>query len=228
MMRPSVLVAVGSETLALRLRLMVEAEGGEPVTLRDGASPIAAITVPALTAQVRQHLPDVRVIELADGDDWEGVRGRLATLLAPPAACGPSESDQLSAALSASHLLVVDDSVTYREFLRMELEKLGATITVCGKPEDVLDQLAAGAYDGVLIDLVMPGVDGAELCGRAARMRRDSGKSYVLAVLSSRENKPDLIRSLEAGADLFLGKSQDTVILRAKLGAMLRMRALRR
>ncbi|MCR6630853.1 MAG: hypothetical protein NVV74_12845 [Magnetospirillum sp.] len=77
-----------------------------------------------------------------------------------------------------------------------------------------------------MIDLVMPGVDGAQLCSRAARLRRDHGQSFVLAVLSSRESSADLIRSLEAGADLFLGKSQDVSLIRVKLGALLRRRQL--
>jgi two-component system, NtrC family, sensor kinase len=120
----------------------------------------------------------------------------------------------------------VDDSATYREFLRLELTQLGAQVTVCSNAEDALTHLTHGDWDCILVDLVMPGVDGIQLCGRAARLRRDSGKAFVLGVLSSREGKADLIRSLEAGADVFIGKSLDAALFRAKLGAALRRRFL--
>lgn len=222
--RQRVLVAAGSETLALRLRLMLEAEGAEVVMLGDGAPDDIrlAVSVPALAARVRATIPGVPVLELGDTDDWDGVRANLTRALASRR----SEADELTRALVGAHILLVDDSVTYREFLRLELGRLGAAVTVCGNADDALARLADGGWDCVLIDLVMPGLDGAELCGRAARQRRSGGQDFVLAVLSSREGKNDLIRSLEAGADVFLGKSQDIALIRARLGAMLRRRAL--
>lgn len=222
--RPRVLVAAGSETLALRLRLMLEAVGAEAVALgdRSGGDIQLAISVPTLVAQVRAHSPGVPVIELGDADDWDALRARLAQTLSAP----PSEADELARALVRARILLVDDSVTYREFLRHELARLGAAVTVCGNADDAQAHLAGGGWDCVLIDLVMPGLGGVELCRRAARRRRGGGDGFVLAVLSSREGKDDLIRSLDAGADLFLGKSQDMALIRAKLGAMLRRKRL--
>lgn len=229
--RPRVLVAAGSETLALRLRLMLEAEGALPEMLGEGPGDwtraILAVTVPTLAARVRMQAPGLPVLELKEGEDWGQLRTRLAAALAAAAADPAVEAHELAAALAKAHILLVDDSVTYREFLRQELSRLGAAVTVCGNADDALAHLACGGWDCVLIDLVMPGLDGAELCGRAARLRRDGGWDYVLVVLSSREGSGDLIRSLNAGADLFLGKSQDGALMRAKLGAMLRLRALR-
>lgn len=221
-----VLLAAGSDTLALRLRLMVEAEGGEVVVL--GAAPpedvALAVALPALVPLVRAEAPGVRVIELADNEDWDRLRARLADALAGP----DSEMARLAAEVARARVLLVDDSVTYREYLRQNLVHLGAAVTVCGNADTALSHLAAGGWDCVLIDLVMPGVDGIELCGRAAGLRREGGHDHVLAVLSSRESNQDLIRSLEAGADLFLRKSQDITLIRAKLGALLRWRGLRR
>lgn len=222
-----VLLAVGSDTLALRLRLMLEAEGAEVVVL--GTEPpedvALAVTVAALAPRVRAEAPGVQVVELGEHEDWERVRARLADALVR----GESESERLAAGLAHARLLLVDDSVTYREYLRHQLAALGVGVTVCGSAEDALGHLATGGgWDCVLVDLVMPGVDGIQLCGLAARLRREAGHDHVLAVLSSRESKDDLIRSLEAGADLFLGKSQDISLIRAQLGALLRRRALHR
>ncbi|HTH17431.1 MAG TPA: response regulator [Magnetospirillum sp.] len=223
--RSRVAVAAGSETLALRLRLMIEAEGAEAVAFDPKNPPVdvvLAVCVPGQVAAVQAALPALPLVQVVDGEDWEGLRQRVAGILAPPVA----EVEAMSAALARSRVLLVDDSVTYREFLRLELTRLGAVVTACGTADDALVRLGEGGWDCVLIDLVMPGVDGAELCGRAARIRRQSGQGFVLAVLSSREGTNDLIRSLEAGADLFIGKSQDMSLFRVKLGAMLRRRFL--
>lgn len=221
-----VLVAAGSETLMLRLRLMVEAEGAEAVSLDDGQvdGVNLILAAPALKARAMAAAPGQPLIELVDDEDWGHLRHRLIEALALPPS--PVESDALADALSQAHILLVDDSVTFREYLRQELVRLGATVSVCGAADDAMARLAAGGWDCVLIDLVLPGVDGAELCRRAARLRRQGGGDFVLVAMSSREGKADLIRCLEAGADLFLGKAQDLSLIRAKLGAMLRRRAL--
>lgn len=223
--RPRVLVAAGSETLSLRLRLMVEAEGAEAVILDGGGMDGVRLVLaaPALKARAMAAAPGQPVIELADDEDWIQLHRRLAEALAPAAT---SEGDALATALAQARILLVDDSVTFREYLRQELVRLGAAVTVCGNADDAISRLAAGGWDCVLVDLVLPGMDGAELCTRAARLRRQGAGDFVLAVMSSREGKADLIRCLEAGADLFLGKAQDLALIRAKLGALLRRRAL--
>lgn len=224
--RPVVVVAAGSETLVLRLRMMVEAEGAQVAVLgRDAITGAALVlAVPALAGAARGAVPGVPVIELDDNADWEGLGRRLASVLA--AASG--EVQALAAALSGARILLVDDSVTFREYLRQELVRLGASVSVCGSASDAMAHLTAGGWDCVLVDLVLPGMDGTELCRHAARLRREGRGDYALVVLSSREGRDDLIRSLEAGADIFLGKAQDLAIIRAKLGALLRCRLLRR
>jgi CheY-like chemotaxis protein len=227
--RPRVLVATASGTLALRLRLMLEAEGAEVVMASDiivGTAPEVQMVV-ASTGHVvvaGRLCPGAQVFEVAENEDWDNLRRRLAAALGPDPL--RSEAEEMVAALARARILLVDDSVTYREFIRLELTRLGAQVTACGNAEDALAHLTSGEWDCMLVDLVMPGVDGAQLCARAARLRRDSGQRYVLVVLSSREGKADLIRSLEAGADVFIGKSLDMPLFRAKLGAMLRSRFL--
>lgn len=226
-----VLVAAGSGTLGLRLRLMLEAEGAEVVMASDmvavGSPEVQLVVATASQAAMAGGLaPGIKLMEIDESENWEALRHRLSALLSLGAESDLSEADQMAAALARARILLVDDSVTYREFLRLELTRLGAMVVACSNAEDALARLTGGQWDCVLVDLVMPGVDGAQLCGRAARLRRDSGQRFVLGVLSSREGKADLIRSLEAGADVFIGKSLDMPLFRAKLGAALRQRFL--
>lgn len=229
--RVRVMVAAGSGTLGLRLRLMLEAEGAEVSMVTDMVGGVAAedvklvVATPGQAAMAGGLAPGATVMEIDEREDWDVLRRRLADALKPQAT-GLSEAKQLDAALARSRILLVDDSATYREFLRLELGRLGAQVTVCSNAEDAVVRLKEGEWDCMLVDLVMPGVDGAELCCRAARLRREGGRDFVLGVLSSREGKADLIRSLEAGADVFIGKSLDTALFRAKLGAALRHRFL--
>lgn len=225
-----VLVAVTTETLALRLRLMVEAEGGEAVSLADvsalGHDRLVLALVSAIMAErVAQTVPGVPVHVIDQFGAWEDVRRRIAAALRPAAEQG-SEAEEMARALGRARILLVDDSVTYREFLRLELSRLGAEVVTCASADEALAHLGGGNWDCVLVDLVMPGVDGVDLCGRAARLRRRNGQRFLLGVLSSREGKADLLRSLEAGADMFLGKSQDMAVFSARLGALLRRRFL--
>lgn len=224
--RVRVLVATGSGTLGLRLRLMLEAEGAEVSMVTDMVSGVGSdvqlvVATPGQAAMAGGLAPGAVMMEVDEREDWDVMRRRLAAALTPQAA-ERSEADHMNAALARARILLVDDSATYREFLRLELTRLGAKVTACSNAEDALTQLCEGEWDCMLVDLVMPGVDGVQLCGRAARLRRDSGRSFVLGVLSSREGKADLIRSLEAGADVFIGKSLDTALFRVKLGAALR------
>lgn len=225
-----VLVAVTTETLALRLRLMVEAEGGEAVTLADLAALgrdrlVLALVSGILAERVAQTAPGVPVQQIDQSGAWDQVRQRIAAALRP-AAEQASEAEEMAHALRRARILLVDDSVTYREFLRLELSRLGAEVVACASANEALAHLDSEYWDCVLVDLVMPGVDGVDLCGQAARLRRERRQKFLLGVLSSREGKADLLRSLEAGADMFLGKSQDMAVFTARLGALLRRRFL--
>jgi CheY-like chemotaxis protein len=224
-----VVVAVSDETLELRLRLLVEAEGGEVTSLSDAATgegrTVLILVSSDRSRRICQALPGIAVYVVDAADDWDAVRNCIAEALASQDDT-LSEAGALARALAQARVLLVDDSVTYREFLRLELTRMGAEVVVCGAADEAMRLLGHRQWDCVLVDLVMPGVDGAALCGQAAQLRRRHGRKYLLGVLSSREGKADLLRSLEAGADVFLGKSQDMTIFRARLGAMLRHRLL--
>lgn len=224
---PLVAVLARSGTVALRLRLLLEGEGARVVVV-DDAGALLTQGRPSLVIADKQNVPAVRldgVPVIAFLDDWEALRRDIGKALRDVGR-SVEEAAHLAAALGQARVLVVDDSQTYREFLRLELTRQGATVRTCATAADALAQVAGERWDAVLVDLVMPGIDGVELCGRLALLRREQKRDFVLAVLSSREGKDDLVRSLEAGADAFLGKSSDPAIMRVKLGALLRRKFL--
>lgn len=246
------LVLTSSETMSLRLRLLAEGEGSEARTVSNAADALAqagaarllvvderppGMRLEELLRQWRRRNDAASVLLLGSREapsgvltaapgQWDEIRRALVQgLRNAPAPAGPDEQDEggaFTAALGRASILVVDDSVTFREYLRGELAREGASVHCTGKADEALRMIEGGAFDCVMIDLVMPGLDGAVLCRRLAALRRERGLLFYIVVMSSREAEADLVRSLMAGADDFFGKSQNLSVLKAKLSAILR------
>lgn len=121
-----------------------------------------------------------------------------------------------------ARLLAIDDSPTYLECLADALSVEGYEVTKAGTGEEGLEQAAAGAFDCVIVDLVMPQPDGIEVCRRINEKVRVTGQPMAVIMLTARETKEDMTRGLEAGADDFVGKSSDMTVLKARIRALLR------
>lgn len=122
-------------------------------------------------------------------------------------------------------ILIVDDSATIRAGLRNLLEKMGHTVA---EADDGVQALAAYRSDKpelVLIDVMMPVMDGYEA---ARRMRKFSPEEWVpIIFLSSKEADQDLDRAIEAGGDDYLVKPVSFVVLNAKIRALHRIETMR-
>jgi CheY-like chemotaxis protein len=121
-----------------------------------------------------------------------------------------------------ARILTIDDSVTYLEYLRDQLTREGYQVEQATGGAEGLERLRTGPVDCVLVDLVMPGMDGIELCRRINEMRPTLDSPVAVLMLTGRENKEDLTRALEAGADDFVGKSSDLAVLKGRIRALLR------
>ena len=125
-----------------------------------------------------------------------------------------------------ARVLVIDDSTTYRESLADELREDGCEVTQVVSGEDGLKRLAESEYDCVMVDMVMPGMDGIAFCKELGMRRAEVPAPIVVLMLSAYENKENVARALEAGADDFVGKSTEMSVLRARLRALLRRKFL--
>jgi DNA-binding response OmpR family regulator len=101
-------------------------------------------------------------------------------------------------------ILVVEDSRTQAESLRYILEKQGYTVTLATNGSDALEQIKASRPELVLTDIVMPEMDGYELCHR---IKTDKDLQSVPVIMVTQLFDPvDVVRGLEAGADNFIIK----------------------
>jgi two-component system response regulator MprA len=115
-------------------------------------------------------------------------------------------------------VLVVDDDRAVRESLRRSLEFNGYTVELAPSGTAALEAVAAGTPDAMVLDLMMPGMDGLEVCRRL----RGVGDDLPILVLTARDAVSDRVSGLDAGADDYLPKPFALEELLARLRALLR------
>ncbi len=119
-------------------------------------------------------------------------------------------------------LLAIDDSAVFLERLKLELSSEGYKLETRVDPLEGLKRLREGDFDGVIIDLIMPKIDGLEVCRQVNELRRTSEFPLISILLTGAESTENLSKALDAGADDFVGKSNDFSILKGRIRALLR------
>jgi two-component system, OmpR family, response regulator MprA len=115
-------------------------------------------------------------------------------------------------------ILIVDDEPAVRQALARALALERYEIALAADGEQALDLLAEGSYEVVLLDIVMPGMSGLELC----RRMRGSGNRTPVLMLTARDAIDDRVAGLDAGADDYLAKPFALRELTARVRALLR------
>jgi two-component system NtrC family sensor kinase len=131
-------------------------------------------------------------------------------------AAAPSESPQES---TGPRVLIVDDNGTNRNMLSRRLVRQGYHAHQARNGSEALDRLATEPFDLVLLDILMPVMDGFEVL---ERMKRDRRMRLVpVVVISALDEVESVVRAIEMGAEDYLFKPFDPVLLRARIGALL-------
>ena len=115
-------------------------------------------------------------------------------------------------------VLVVDDEPALRSALERALRLEGHEVALARDGREALERWAADAPDAVVLDVLMPFVDGLEVC----RQRRGRGDRTPVLMLTARDAVADRVAGLDAGADDYLVKPFALDELRARLRALLR------
>ena len=115
-------------------------------------------------------------------------------------------------------VLVVDDDHAVRESLRRSLEFNGYDVALAGDGAEALAGIAGIAPDAIVMDVMMPRLDGIE----ATRALRSAGNDLPILVLTARDSVGDRVEGLDAGADDYLTKPFALEELLARLRALLR------
>ena len=123
-----------------------------------------------------------------------------------------------------ARILVVDDVADNVEILRMRLTSLGYEVVVAEDGEQALARVRETLPDLILLDIMMPKIDGLEV---VRRLKADARLPFIPVILVTAKASPkDVVAGLDAGGDDYLTKPIDQGALVARVRAMLRIKAL--
>jgi two-component system, OmpR family, phosphate regulon response regulator PhoB len=117
---------------------------------------------------------------------------------------------------SAPHILVVEDETALAELIRYNLAAEGYRLAVASDGEEAEVLIAEDSFDLVVLDWMLPGISGLELCRRLRR--RDTTRALPVLMLTARGEEGDRVRGLATGADDYVVKpfSVPEVVARVK------------
>jgi len=121
-------------------------------------------------------------------------------------------------AATGKQILVVEDDAHIAELLQLHLRDEGYEVTHAADGDEGMRLLQRGYWDALVLDLMLPGVEGLEICKQARTMER-----YVpIIIISARSSEVHRILGLELGADDYLAKPFSVLELVARIRALLR------
>jgi two-component system OmpR family response regulator len=121
-------------------------------------------------------------------------------------------------------VLVVEDSVKMASLLKRGLEEEGYAVAVTARGEDAIWMATENPTDAVVLDVMLPDLDGFEVCRRI----REAGSWSPVLMLTARHGVEDRVQGLDVGADDYLTKPFAFVELAARLRALIRRGAAER
>jgi len=121
-------------------------------------------------------------------------------------------------------ILIVEDETGIARMIQVLLEARGFSTLVCHAGEEALRRIADRSVDLVLLDVMMPGMDGYEVC---RRLKADQQWRHIpVVMLTAKDTTRDLVRGLEIGADDYITKPFNTEELIARIQVLLRIRGM--
>ena len=122
--------------------------------------------------------------------------------------------------MADQHILIVEDEAEIRELIWYNLTKEGYRVSSASSGEDALRRVAEDPPDLVVLDLMLPGIDGLEVC---RKLKRSPGAEAVqIVILTARGEEADIVTGLETGADDYVTKPFSPRVLSARIRAVLR------
>jgi len=115
-------------------------------------------------------------------------------------------------------ILIVEDDENIAELLQLHLREEGFEITHCADGHQGLEYVKQGGFDALILDLMLPGVDGLEIC----RFARTLTRYTPIIIISARSSETHRVLGLELGADDYLAKPFSMLELVARVKALFR------
>src|SRR5213592_3655029 len=169
------------------------------------------------------NLSKTEADKISPGSNVSGVSGGIrdvASTVRPP-----NENRVGRPKAERGFLLVVDDSEVNRDILSRRLEREGHTVAVAESGAEALQMMRAQKFDLVLLDVMMPEMDGHEVLEHLRG--NEAWRDIPVIMISALDELDSIVRCIEMGAEDYLPKPFNTVLLRARIGACLEKKRLR-
>jgi len=122
--------------------------------------------------------------------------------------------------MSGESVLIVEDEADIRELVAYNLAKGGYETTTVASGEEAHQAIETGRFDLILLDLMLPGIDGLSVCRKLKRDAKTEGIPVV--ILTAKGEEADVVTGLNLGADDYITKPFSPKVLLARVGAVLR------
>jgi two-component system alkaline phosphatase synthesis response regulator PhoP len=124
--------------------------------------------------------------------------------------------------MTGEKIIVVDDEENIRELVKYNLDREGYRVTTVGSGEEALKQARSQVPDLIILDLMLPGMDGLDVC---RELKNDPKTAHIaIVMLTVKGEESDIVIGLELGADDYITKPFSPKVLLARLKAVLRRR----
>ncbi len=134
-------------------------------------------------------------------------------------------TDEVASSAGHGLVLVVDDIEANRDVLTRRLERQGYTVAIAENGREALERLRAATFDLVLLDIMMPEMDGYEVL---QQLKADHALRHIPVIMISALSELDsVVRCIEMGAEDYLPKPFNPTLLKARIGACLEKKLLR-
>ncbi len=121
-----------------------------------------------------------------------------------------------------NRILLVDDEEMVLQYLSKRLKKHNYDVVTCLSGEKALEKVKALDFDMVILDVILPGIDGYEVCRRLKSDKKTSG--IMVLILSVRKTLEERLKGYEVEADDYITKPYDPEELLAKIQILLRLK----
>jgi len=126
------------------------------------------------------------------------------------------------------HILIVEDEADIQQLVSYNLIRAGFHVTCADTGEEALQSLKSENIDCILLDLMLPGLSGIEVCTEIKKGRAKEFAHIPIIMLTAKGEEEDVITGLECGADDYITKPFSPKVLLARIKAVLRRSAARK
>jgi two-component system phosphate regulon response regulator PhoB len=125
--------------------------------------------------------------------------------------------------MAREHILIVEDEEEIQELIAYNLSREGFRTSIAGSGEDALKKVRSERIDVVILDLMLPGMDGLDVC--KALKKEEKTASIPVLMLTAKGEESDIVTGLELGADDYIVKPFSPKVLVARIKTVLRRKS---